>query len=96
VGAAFVFVAILLAAGMVLAAFQLGRLVTRDDEQREVDVARTRGMGDGVTFVALAISAEALCTRASSRSSKIPAETCSMSAADGGRSRRCSAEPFAR
>jgi hypothetical protein len=42
-GAAFVFVAILLAAGMVLAAFQLGRLVTRDDEQREVDVARTRG-----------------------------------------------------
>jgi len=29
---------------MFLAAFQLGRLVTRDDEQREVEVVRARGI----------------------------------------------------
>jgi hypothetical protein len=32
----------LLIAVMFLAAFQLGRLVTRDDEQREVEVVRAR------------------------------------------------------
>ena len=35
IGGAFLFMATLLSAVMFLAAFQLGRLVTRDDEQRE-------------------------------------------------------------
>ena len=39
IGAAFLSAATLLAAAMFLAAFQLGRLVTRDDEQREVEAA---------------------------------------------------------
>ena len=38
IGGAFLFMATLLIAVMFLAAFQLGRLVTRDDEQREVEV----------------------------------------------------------
>jgi hypothetical protein len=36
---AFLSAATLLTAAMFLVAFQLGRLITRDDEQREVDVA---------------------------------------------------------
>ena len=43
IGAAFLSAATLLTAAMFLAAFQLGRLVTRDDEQREVEVVRARG-----------------------------------------------------
>lgn len=39
IGGAFLFMATLLIAVMFLAAFQLGRLVTRDDEQREVEAA---------------------------------------------------------
>jgi hypothetical protein len=45
-GATFLLAATLLAAAMFLAAFQLGRLVTRDDEQCEVEAAgapRVRG-----------------------------------------------------
>ena len=38
IGGAFLFMATLLIAVMFLAALQLGRLVTRDDEQREVEV----------------------------------------------------------
>jgi len=40
IGGAFLFMATLPIAVMFLAAFQLGRLVTRDDEQREVEVVR--------------------------------------------------------
>src|SRR5262245_28079315 len=40
IGGAFLLMATLLIAGMLLAAFQLGRLITRDDEQREVEVGR--------------------------------------------------------
>ena len=36
IGAAFLSAPTLLAAALLLAAFQLGRIVTRDDEQREV------------------------------------------------------------
>jgi len=43
IGGAALFMATLLIAVMLLAAFQLGRLVTRDDEQREVEVVRARG-----------------------------------------------------
>ena len=43
IGGAFLFMATLLIAVMFLAAFQLGRLATRDDEQREVEVVRARG-----------------------------------------------------
>ena len=42
IGGGFLFMATLLIAVMFLAAFQLGRLVTRDDEQREVEVGRAR------------------------------------------------------
>ena len=38
-GGAFLSAATLLTAAMFLVAFQLGRLITRDDEQREVEVA---------------------------------------------------------
>jgi hypothetical protein len=41
---AFLSATILLTAAMFLAAFQLGRLITRDDEQREVEVARAPKM----------------------------------------------------
>ena len=44
IGGAFLFMATLLIAVMFLAAFQLGRLVTRDDEQREVEVVRAPKM----------------------------------------------------
>src|SRR5207247_4559342 len=44
IGGAFLFMATLLSAVMFLAAFQLGRLVTRDDEQREVEVVRAPKM----------------------------------------------------
>ena len=44
IGAAFLLTATLLAAAMVLAAFQLGRLVTRDDEQRDVEAASANWM----------------------------------------------------
>ena len=43
IGGGFLFMATLLIAVMFLAAFQLGRLVTRDDEQREVEAVRTHG-----------------------------------------------------
>jgi len=43
IGGGFLFMATLLIAVIFLAAFQLGRLVTRDDEQREVEVVRARG-----------------------------------------------------
>ena len=43
---AFLSAATLLTAAMFLAAFQLGRLITRDDEQREVEVARALEMAD--------------------------------------------------
>jgi hypothetical protein len=39
IGVAFVLTATLLTVATVLAAFQLGRLVTRDDEQRQVETA---------------------------------------------------------
>ena len=39
IGAAFFLTATLLTVATVLAAFQLGRLVTRDDEQRRVEAA---------------------------------------------------------
>ena len=39
IGAGFVLTATLLAAAMVLSAFHLGRLVTRDVEQRQVEAA---------------------------------------------------------
>jgi hypothetical protein len=42
---AFLLSATLLTAAMLLMAFQLGRLITRDDEQREVEVARALEMG---------------------------------------------------
>ena len=45
IGAAFLSATTLLAAAMFLAAFELGRLVTRDDEQREVEVGRAPKMG---------------------------------------------------
>ena len=44
IGGAFLFMATLLIAVMFLAAFQLGRLVTRDDEQRAVEVVRAPKM----------------------------------------------------
>jgi len=44
IGGAFLFMATLLIAVMFLAAFQLGRLVTRDGEQREVEVVRAPRM----------------------------------------------------
>ena len=44
IGGAFLFMATLLIAVMFLAVFQLGRLVTRDDEQREVEVVRAPKM----------------------------------------------------
>ncbi len=43
IGGGFLFMATLLMAVMFLAAFQLGRLVTRDDEQHDVEVVRARG-----------------------------------------------------
>ena len=42
IGAVFLSVATLLPAAMVLAAFQLGRLVTRDDEQRDAEHASAK------------------------------------------------------
>ena len=44
IGGAFLFMATLLIAVMFLAAFQLGRLVARDGEQREVEVVRAPRM----------------------------------------------------
>ncbi len=44
IGGAFLLMATLLIPVMFLAAFQLGRLVTRDDEQREVEVIRAPKM----------------------------------------------------
>ena len=49
IGAAFLLTTTLLTAAMFLAAFHLGRLVTRNDEQREVEVARApRALAQGV------------------------------------------------
>jgi hypothetical protein len=45
IGGAFLLAPTLLAAAMFLAAFQLGRLITRDDEQREVEAARAPKVG---------------------------------------------------
>ena len=45
IGGAFLFVATLLIAVVFLAALHLGRLITRDGEQREVEVAREPRIG---------------------------------------------------
>ena len=48
IAAGFVLTATLLAVATVLAAFQLGRLATRDDEQRQVEAANALRIRDAV------------------------------------------------
>jgi hypothetical protein len=48
IGAGLVLTATLLTVATVLAAFQLGRLATRDDEQRQVEAANALRIRDAV------------------------------------------------
>ena len=80
---AFLLTVTLLTAAMFLVAFQLGRLITRDDEQREVEVAQRTKMAVDDLLISTACS-----RRARSGASTRPA-----GAARGGDSSRGTSSP---